>query len=175
MRKHSNRREARASGPPGHTRSDARRAARFPPVASSRVRPRACRKHRGGKWQQSLAPESAALRRRGPPDPGRARGHAPTAHELEVVDQDRNTVCSDKVIWVSRKTLVLPGFGVTYEREKFTSFSWANGQPQCLATTRKQTHTFRYEFLLFLQLVSLHQASKGWTSTGISGWPHCRG
>lgn len=41
----------------------------------------------------------------------------PPCSELKVVDQDGNTVGSHEVIWVSRKTLVLPGFGVTYERK----------------------------------------------------------
>lgn len=41
----------------------------------------------------------------------------PPCSELKVVDQDGNTVGSHEVIWISRKTLVLPGFGVTYERK----------------------------------------------------------
>lgn len=55
----------------------------------------------------------------------------PLFSELKVVDQDGNTVGSHEVIWISRKTLVLPGFGVTYERKEAPVIQL----PQCSATT----------------------------------------
>lgn len=109
-RKHNDRDAAAVSDPLANTSSS---GAGWSARTSSRFKHRLSPAHRGIGPKERAILEGAFHLDLVSLTPVHIINQVPLFSELKVVNQDGNTVGSHEVIWISRKTLVLPGFGVT--------------------------------------------------------------